>query len=110
VEYDLVEQEMKAVDRAVMERAEKGFARVLVRRGSDRVIGATIAGEHAGELVQQFAFAIRHKIGLKDISSTVFAYPTFSSLVLKSAETWNKKRLTPRARKLTSWLYRRARS
>jgi hypothetical protein len=47
---------------------------------------------------------------LKDICSTVFAYPTFSSLVLKSAETWNKKRLTPRARKLTSWLYRRTRS
>ncbi len=110
VEYDLVEQEMKAVDRAVMERAEEGFARVLVRRGSDQVIGATIAGEHAGELVQQFALAIRHKIGLKDICSTVFAYPTFSSLVLKSAETWNKKRLTPRARKLTSWLYRRTRS
>ncbi len=110
VEYDLVEQEMKAVDRAVVERAEEGFARVLVRRGTDQVIGATIVGEHGGELIQQFALAIQHKIGLKDISSTVFAYPTFSSLVLKSAETWNKQRLTPRVRKLTGWLYRRARS
>ena len=109
IEYDLIEQEMKEVDRAVVERAEAGFARVLVRRGSDEVIGATIVGEHAGELIQEFVLAIKHGIGLKQIASTVYAYPTFASLVLKTAEKLNKKRLTPRAKKITSWLYRRRR-
>jgi pyruvate/2-oxoglutarate dehydrogenase complex dihydrolipoamide dehydrogenase (E3) component len=109
VEYDLIEQEMKEVDRAVVERAESGFARVLVRRGSDEVIGATIVGEHAGELIQEFVLAIKHDIGLKQIASTVYAYPTLASLVLKSAEKLNKKRLTPRARKITGWLYERRR-
>ncbi len=110
VAYDLIEQEMKTVDRAVLERAETGFARVLVRQGSDQVLGATIVGEHAGELIQEFVLAMKHGIGLKQIASTIYGYPTFASLVLKSAEKLNKKRLTPRARKITGWLYRRARS
>ncbi len=109
VEYDLVEQAMKTVDRAVLERAETGFARVLVKRGSDEVIGATIVGEHAGELIQEFVLAMKQGIGLKQIASTIYAYPTFASLVLKCAEKLNKKRLTPRARAITGWLYRRSR-
>ncbi len=109
VAYDLIEQEMKTVDRAVLERAATGFARVLVRRGSDEVIGATIVGEHAGELIQEFVLAMKHGIGLKQIASTIYGYPTFASLVLKSAEKLNKKRLTPRARSITQWLYRRSR-
>ncbi|MBA3961521.1 MAG: mercuric reductase [Chthoniobacterales bacterium] len=109
VAYDLIVQEMQQVDRAVLERAETGFARVLVRQGSDEVIGATIVGEHAGELIQEFTLAMKHRIGLKQIATTIYAYPTFASLILKSAERFNKKRLTPRAQKITSWLYRRAR-
>lgn len=110
VACDLIEQEMKAVDRAVLERAEAGFARVLVKPGTDEVLGATIVGEHAGELIQEFVLAMKHGIGLKEIASTIYGYPTFASLVLKTAEKLNKKRLTPRARSITSWLYRRART
>jgi pyruvate/2-oxoglutarate dehydrogenase complex dihydrolipoamide dehydrogenase (E3) component len=109
-DYELIEQEMKAVDRAVVERTDDGFARVLVKRGSDKILGATIVGEHAGELIQEFVLAMKHGIGLKQISSTIYAYPTFASLVLKSAEKFNKKRLTPRAGKITGWLYERGRN
>jgi pyruvate/2-oxoglutarate dehydrogenase complex dihydrolipoamide dehydrogenase (E3) component len=109
IDCEVIVQEMKEVDRAVVERAEAGFARVLVRQGSDEVIGATIAGAHAGELIQEFVLAMKHGIGLKKIASTIYAYPTFASLILKSAEKLNKKRLTPRAKRITSWLYRRAR-
>ena len=109
-DYELIEQEMKAVDRAVVERTDTGFARVLVKRGSDKILGATIVGEHAGELIQEFVLAMKHGIGLKQIASTIYAYPTFASLVLKSAEKFNKKRLTPRARKITGWLYERERN
>jgi pyruvate/2-oxoglutarate dehydrogenase complex dihydrolipoamide dehydrogenase (E3) component len=109
IRYELIEQEMKEVDRAVLERAEEGFARVLVRQGSDEVLGATIVGAHAGELIQEFVLAMKSGIGLKEIATTVYAYPTLASLVLKSAERFNKKRLTPRARRITGWLYRRGR-
>jgi len=107
VTYDLIEQEMKAVDRAVVERAEAGFARVLVRRGSDTILGATVVGEHAGELIQEFVLAMKHGVGLKKIAATVYSYPTFASLVLKTADKFNRARLTPRTRKLTQWFYRR---
>jgi pyruvate/2-oxoglutarate dehydrogenase complex dihydrolipoamide dehydrogenase (E3) component len=110
IEYELIEQEMQAVDRAVVERADAGFARVLVKRGSDKILGATIVGEHAGELIQEFVLAMKHGIGLKQIASTIHAYPTFASLVLKSAEKFDKKRLTRRARKITGWLYERERN
>ena len=109
IEYDLIEQEMKEVDRAVLEREEAGFARVLVKKGSDQLLGATIVGANAGELIQEFVLAMKHGIGLQAIASTIYAYPTLASLVLKTAEKLNKKRLTPRAKKITSWLYRRAR-
>lgn len=109
IDYDLIVQEMKEVDRAVLERAETGFARVLVGRGSDEVLGATIVGAHAGELIQEFVLAMKNSVGLKKIASTIYAYPTFASLVLKTAEKLNKKRLTPRAKKITSWLYSRQR-
>jgi len=110
IQYDLIEEEMKTVDRAVLERLPEGFARVIVRRGSDKILGATIVGEQAGELIQQFVLAIKHGIGLQKIAETVYAYPTFASLVLKSGEKFNKKRLTPRARKITGWLYRRGKT
>ena len=106
-EYDLIEQEMKAVDRAVLERAARWFCARPRQARERRNLGATIVGEHAGELIQEFVLAMKHGIGLKQIASTVYAYPTFASLVLKCAEKLNRKRLTPRARAITNWLYRR---
>ncbi|MEO6969755.1 MAG: hypothetical protein ABI217_02535 [Chthoniobacterales bacterium] len=84
----------------MLERTPEGFARVLVRRESDEI---------AGELIHEFVLALKHSIGLKKIAETIYAYPTFASLVLKAAEKFNKKRLTPRARRITGWLYRRGR-
>ncbi|MGI8890171.1 MAG: mercuric reductase [Chthoniobacterales bacterium] len=107
IDYELIEQEMKEVDRAVLERAEEGFARLLVKPGRDKILGATIVGKHAGELIQEIVLAMKNGVGLKQIASTIYAYPTFASLILKSAEKFNKKRLTPRARSITGWLYRR---
>ena len=52
---------------------------------------------------------MKHGIGLKEIATTIFPYPIFASLIPKSAERFNKQRLTPRARKITGWLYRRSR-
>ena len=66
---------MTAVDRAVLERESDGFARVLVRRGSDKILGATIVGEHAGELIQEFALALKHGIGLKKIAEDNLRLP-----------------------------------
>jgi pyruvate/2-oxoglutarate dehydrogenase complex dihydrolipoamide dehydrogenase (E3) component len=107
VAYDLIRQEIKEVDRAVVEREETGFAKVLVAKGTDKILGATLVCENAGDLLHEFVLAMKYGIGLGKISATTHAYPTFAELARKAGDKYNKRRLTPAARKIFIWLYRR---
>lgn len=107
VAYDLIRQEIKEVDRAVVEREENGFVRILVAKGTDKILGATLVCENAGDLLHEFVLAMKYGIGLGKISATTHAYPTFAELARKAGDKYNKTRLTPTARKIFSWLYRR---
>lgn len=109
IEYDVVQQELAHVDRAVVESQETGFARVLLKRGTEKIIGVTIVAEHAGELIHEFVLAMKHGIGLGQIAAMIHVYPTFSEVARKAGDQYNKTRLTPFAKKLFAWLYRRAR-
>jgi pyruvate/2-oxoglutarate dehydrogenase complex dihydrolipoamide dehydrogenase (E3) component len=109
VAHEVWLQPFDEVDRAVVESQEEGFAKVLTARGTDRILGATIVGERAGDLIHELVLAMRHSIGLKAISSTIHAYPTFAEVTRKAADRYQKSRLTPRARRLFDWLYRRRR-
>lgn len=107
---DVIRQDFVHVDRAVVEDEETGFATVLVQRGTDKILGVTIVAAHAGELIHEFVLAMKHGIGLGQIAATIHVYPTFSEVARKTGDQYNKTRLTPFARKLFVWLYRRARS
>jgi pyruvate/2-oxoglutarate dehydrogenase complex dihydrolipoamide dehydrogenase (E3) component len=109
IEYDVVRQELAEVDRAVVESQETGFAKILLKRGTDKILGVTIVAEHAGELIHEFVLAMKHGIGLGKIASTIHVYPTFAEVARKAGDQYNKTRLTPSARKLFGWLYRRQR-
>ena len=109
IEYDLFTQPMEAVDRAVVESEEEGFAKVLTEKGNDKILGATLLSEHAGDLLHEFVLAMKHGIGLGGIASTIHAYPTFAELARKVGDQYNRTRLTPRAKSIFSWLYRRRR-
>lgn len=109
IAYDLFEQEMAAVDRAVVENATAGRAKVIVRRGSDRILGATIIAEHAGDPLQPIVLAMRCGLGLGKIASTIHPYPTFVEIGRKAGDAYQKTRLTPFAKKLFRALYERAR-
>jgi pyruvate/2-oxoglutarate dehydrogenase complex dihydrolipoamide dehydrogenase (E3) component len=108
-EYDLFVVPLKDVDRAVVESEEAGFAKILTAKGSDKILGATIVAPHAGDLLHEFVLAITAKIGLGKIASTIHAYPTLAELARKAGDKYNKTRLTPRAKKIFTWLYERAR-
>ena len=108
-EYDLFCVLLKDVDRAVVESEEAGYAKILTARGSDKILGATIVAPHAGDLLHEFVLAMKAKIGLGTIASTIHAYPTFAELARKAGDKYNKTRLTPRAEKIFTWLYERAR-
>ncbi len=110
IEYDVVRQEFAAVDRAVVESQDSGFVKILLKRGTDKILGVTIVSEHAGELIHEFVLAMKEKIGLGQIASMIHVYPTFSEAARKAGDQYNKTRLTPFARKLFGWLYQRKRS
>ncbi len=109
VEYDLFVVALEDVDRAVVESEETGFAKVLTAKGSDKILGATIVAPHAGDLVHEFVLAMNVNIGLGKIASMIHAYPTLAELARKAGDKYNKTRLTPRAKKIFTWLYERAR-
>jgi pyruvate/2-oxoglutarate dehydrogenase complex dihydrolipoamide dehydrogenase (E3) component len=109
INYDLFVVPLVDVDRAVVESEEAGFAKILTAKGSDKILGATIVAPHAGDLLHEFVLAMKVGVGLSTIASTIHAYPTFAELARKAGDKYNKTRLTPRAKKIFTWLYMRAR-
>jgi pyruvate/2-oxoglutarate dehydrogenase complex dihydrolipoamide dehydrogenase (E3) component len=109
VEHDLFVVPLEDLDRAVVESEDAGFVKVLTARGSDKILGATMVGPHAGDLLHEFVLAMKAGIGLGTVASTIHAYPTFAELARKAGDKYNKTRLTPRAKKIFTWLYERAR-
>lgn len=84
------------LDRAIAEGATGGFVKVLTAPGRDRILGVTIVGEHAGELLAEFVLAMRHGLGLGRILATVHAYPTFSEAARNAAGQWRRAHLSGR--------------
>jgi pyruvate/2-oxoglutarate dehydrogenase complex dihydrolipoamide dehydrogenase (E3) component len=96
---------LSQVDRAVLDGETEGFARVHLRKGTDRILGATIVARHAGEMINEFSLAITNNLGLGAIARTIHPYPTQAEVIKKLADTYNRTRLTPLVKKLLSgWL------
>jgi pyruvate/2-oxoglutarate dehydrogenase complex dihydrolipoamide dehydrogenase (E3) component len=109
IDYDLFVVPLEDVDRAVVESEDAGFAKILTGKDSDKILGATIIAPHAGDLLHEFVLAMKAGIGLGTIASTIHAYPTFAELARKAGDKYNKTRLTPRAKKIFTWLYKHVR-
>ncbi len=93
------------VDRAVLDGETEGFARVHLKKGTDRILGATIVARHAGEMIGEFSVAITNSLGLGAIAKTIHPYPTQAEVIKKLADAYNRTRLTPLVKKLLSgWL------
>ncbi|MEA3193491.1 MAG: hypothetical protein QOD26_1824 [Betaproteobacteria bacterium] len=78
------------LDRAIAESEAHGMVKVLTAPGKDRILGVTIVGEHAGELIAEFVAAMRHGIGLKKILGTIHIYPTLAEANKYAAGAWRK--------------------
>jgi len=98
-------REMREVDRAVTDGEEEGFVKVHTRKGTDRILGATIVARHAGEMINEISLAIVGNIGLGTIANVIHSYPTQAEAVKQVADAYNRTRLTPFAKKiLGGWL------
>lgn len=93
------------VDRALLDGEDEGFARVHLRKGTDRILGATIVARHAGEMINELSLAMTAGLGLSAIGKTIHPYPTQAEAVKKLADAYNRSRLTPFIKRiLTAWL------
>lgn len=98
------------LDRAITDSEESGFIKVLTPPGKDRILGATIVGVHAGDILHELVVAAKHGVGLSRLSGTIHAYPTLSQSVQRVSDAYQRTRLTPRVAGIFRWLYRLRRS
>ncbi len=98
-------QDFHHVDRAILEDSTDGFVKILVKAGSDKIVGATIVAEHAGEMIGEIVLAMKHRIGLGRLASTIHPYPTVAEAIRKCGDAYNRTRLTPFVKRLFErWL------
>jgi pyruvate/2-oxoglutarate dehydrogenase complex dihydrolipoamide dehydrogenase (E3) component len=96
---------LSEVDRALLDGETEGFARVHLKKGSDKILGATIVARHAGEMISEITLAMTAGLGLSVIGRNIHPYPTQAEAVKKLADAYNRTRLTPFVKKtLEKWL------
>lgn len=92
-------------DRAVADGDEEGFVRVHCKKGTDKILGATIVAPQAGEMLNEITLAMNAGIGLGKLGDVIHPYPTQAEAIARVAGLYTKTRLTPMVRRLfTSWL------
>ena len=105
VALDSFIKRMSEVDRAIADGETEGFVKVHARKGSAQLLGATIVARHAGEMIGEIALAMTGKLGLGTIANAIHPYPTQAEAIRKTAEQWNRTRLTPSVQRLlNTWL------
>lgn len=96
---------LSQVDRAIADGEETGFVKIHVKKGSDKILGATIVARHAGDMISEITLAMVNNIGLGKIASVIHPYPTQAEAIRKAADAYNRTRLTPFVKQLfTTWL------
>jgi pyruvate/2-oxoglutarate dehydrogenase complex dihydrolipoamide dehydrogenase (E3) component len=88
-------EELGGVDRAILDGQTEGFIKIHLRRGSDRIVGATIVAAHAGEMISEITLAMTAGLGLRKIARTIHPYPTQAEAIKRVADAYNRTRLTP---------------
>jgi pyruvate/2-oxoglutarate dehydrogenase complex dihydrolipoamide dehydrogenase (E3) component len=95
ISVDTFTRELKDVDRSILEGRTNGLVRVHVRKGTDKVVGATIVASNAGDMISELTLAMTHNLGLKHISATIHPYPTQAEAIRQIGDAYNRTRLTP---------------
>ena len=103
IPYEITRYELDDLDRAIADSVAHGFIKVLTVPGKDRILGVTIVGEHAGDLLAEFVLAMRHGLGLNKILGTIHTYPTLAEANKYAAGEWKRAHAPQR---LLAWVER----
>ena len=103
IAFEVTRYGIDDLDRAIADEAAEGFVKVLTVPGRDRILGVTIVGAHAGELVAEYVLAMKYNLGLNKILGTVHSYPTLSEANKYAAGEWKRAHQPER---LLQWVAR----
>ncbi|MCY4641367.1 MAG: FAD-dependent oxidoreductase [Gammaproteobacteria bacterium] len=103
VEYEVTRYDLSDLDRAIADEQAHGMVKVLTVPGKDRILGATIVGEHAGDLITEYISAMKHKLGLGKILGTIHIYPTLAEANKAAAGEWKRAHAPQR---MLNWVKR----
>lgn len=103
IAYEVTRFAMDELDRAIADSSTQGFIKVLTVPGKDRILGVTIVGEHAGDLLAEYVLAMKHGLGLNKILGTIHTYPTLAEANKYAAGNWKRAHAPQR---LLGWLGR----
>lgn len=101
ISYEVVKYGIDDLDRAIAEGEAHGFVKVLTVPGKDKILGVTIVGHHAGDIISEYVTAMKYNLGLNKILGTIHIYPTFSESNKYAAGVWKK---THAPQKVLQWL------
>jgi pyruvate/2-oxoglutarate dehydrogenase complex dihydrolipoamide dehydrogenase (E3) component/uncharacterized membrane protein YdjX (TVP38/TMEM64 family) len=97
IPFEVTRYALGDLDRAIVDEATSGFVKVLTAPDKDRILGVTIVGEHAADLMTEYVLAMKHGIGLNGIFATVHSYPTLAEANKYAAGEWKKRHAPKRA-------------
>lgn len=103
IDVEVTRFDIAELDRAIADEAAHGFVKVLTVPGKDKILGVTIVGEHAGELLAEYVLAMKHGLGLNKILGTIHTYPTLAEANKYAAGEWKR---THAPQRLLRWLAR----
>jgi len=95
IEIDTYTQHFSEVDRAILAGEENGLVKVHVKKGSDKILGATIVASNAGDMIAEITLAMTQRLGLSKIGGTIHPYPTQAEAIRKLGDQYSRTRLTP---------------
>lgn len=90
IAFEVTRYDLGDLDRAIADEAAHGFVKVLTVPGKDRILGVTIVGKHASDLLAEFVLAMKHGLGLNKILGTIHTYPTWSEANKYAAGEWKR--------------------
>jgi dihydrolipoamide dehydrogenase len=107
IAYEVVKFEFEELDRAIADDTAHGFIKVLTVPGKDKILGVTIVGEHAGDLLAEYVLAMKHGLGLNKILGTIHTYPTLAEANKYVAGEWKRahapQKIMPWLERLHAW-------
>jgi pyruvate/2-oxoglutarate dehydrogenase complex dihydrolipoamide dehydrogenase (E3) component/uncharacterized membrane protein YdjX (TVP38/TMEM64 family) len=86
---------LSEVDRAIVDGEEEGFVKIHVKKGTDKILGATIVARHAGEMISEITAAMVGNIGLGTLAGVIHPYPTQAEAIRQTGDLYNRTKLTP---------------